>query len=290
MISVIAVDWGTSNFRGYALGQNGEVFDRVATHDGMASVGAEGFADVLSRHCGRWMLEAPHAPVLLAGMVGSRNGWAEAAYAPCPASAASVAAAFLRINERVSIVPGVIARGTSGPEVMRGEETLVFGSLVVDGLVCLPGTHSKWTVVKNGSIVDFCTFMTGESYGLYRDKSLLNRLATEPDDPAGFEEGLVAAREAGGLLNRLFQARTRVLDEVMPGSRVGPFVSGLLIGTELNGAFQRYGTPKNATLIADGVLARNYEIALRHYGVATRVVKPENAFLAGLSALARYHA
>ena len=45
------------------------------------------------------------------GMVGSRNGWAEAPYAPCPASPKSLADAVLAVSERISIVPGVI-----GPE------------------------------------------------------------------------------------------------------------------------------------------------------------------------------
>ncbi len=289
MISVIAVDWGTSNFRGYALGPEGNVLDRVIAHDGMASVANGGFADILHRHCGVWMRTSPQAPVLMAGMVGSRNGWAEAAYATCPASPKSVANAFFHINDRVSIVPGVIARGSSGPDVMRGEETLVFGSGIQDGLVCLPGTHSKWAVVKKGAIIDFATFMTGESYGLYRDKSLLTRLANEPDDPSGFEAGLNAAKDAGGLLNRLFQARTRVLDGVMTGAMVGPYISGLLIGAELEGAFQRYGIPKEATLVAEGALAHNYDIALMRYGIAVRIVTPEQAFLDGLSALAQHH-
>jgi 2-dehydro-3-deoxygalactonokinase len=289
MTSLIAVDWGTSRFRAFALDEAGAVIDRVSAADGMASVQPGGFPSVLDRHCGEWMRRAPAAPVLMAGMVGSRNGWAEAAYAPCPASPASVAAATLRVSDRVSIVPGVIARPASGPDVMRGEETLIFGSDVTDGIVCLPGTHSKWAMVSGGIITDFATFMTGESYALYRETSLLGRLATEPEDLAGFDDGLAAARDPGGLLNRLFQARARVLDGVMTGARVGPYLSGLLIGTEIEGAFQRYGLARDVTLVADGILAANYGRALAERGVTVRSVTPEAAFLAGLSALARHH-
>ena len=170
---------------------------------------------------------------------------------------------------------------------MRGEETLIFGCGVVDGLVCLPGTHSKWAKVENGAIVDFATFMTGESYALYRGHSLLGRLASEPEDLKGFDEGLEAAEDPAGLLNRLFQARARVLDGVMDGGRVGPYLSGLLIGDEIKGAFGRHGANETVTLVADGVIAAHYVSALRARGVTIEIVAPERAFLEGLSVLAR---
>jgi len=281
--SLIAVDWGTSRFRAFRLAATGEALDRVSADDGMSTVAPGGFGAVLERHCGTWMKEAPAAPVLMAGMVGSRNGWAEAAYAPCPASAESLAAALLAVDDRVSIVPGVIARGADGADVMRGEETLIFGTGVTEGLVCLPGTHSKWAKVENGVIVDFATFMTGESYALYRNESLLGRLAAEPDDLEGFDEGLEASGHAGGLLNRLFQARARVLDGAMSGNRVGPYLSGLLIGAEVAGAFGRYGKGHTVTLVADGVLAQRYVAALRAQGIGLEIMTPERAFLDGLS-------
>lgn len=283
---LIAVDWGTTRFRAWQLDRAGTVAGRVSAEDGMATVPPGAFPAMLRHHCGAWMDAAPEAPVLLAGMVGSRNGWAEAPYAPCPASPSSVARALLAVDSRVSIVPGVIARGPDGPDVLRGEETLIFGSGVADGIVCLPGTHSKWAQVAGGAIVDFATFMTGESYALFRTNSLLARLAIEPEDLAAFDEGLEAARQAGGLLNRLFQARTRVLDGAMGGSGVGPYLSGLLIGTEIEGAAGRYPVDGGVTLVAEGVLAARYVSALRARGVPVEIVSPERAFLDGLRALA----
>ena len=216
--ALIAVDWGTSRFRAYRLGPQGAVLERADGDDGISSVPPGGFPAVLQRHCGAWMSDAPSAPVVMAGMVGSRNGWAEATYASCPASPASLAGAMLDVSDRVFIIPGVITRGGRGPDVMRGEETLVFGTEARDGLVCLPGTHSKWVKLEGGAIVDLATFMTGECYGLFRSQSLLARLATEPEDLAGFDEGLAAAADEAGLLNRLFQARARVLDGSMDGA------------------------------------------------------------------------
>jgi 2-dehydro-3-deoxygalactonokinase len=283
---LIAVDWGTSRLRAFRLDAAGRVVDRSSGDDGIASVPPGGFPAVLERHCGRWMAEDPAAPVVLAGMVGSRNGWAEAAYAPCPASPESLAAALLRVSERVSIVPGVLARDEAGPDVMRGEETLVFGTEVDDGLVCLPGTHSKWVEVKEGAITGFSTFMTGEAYGLFRTHSLLGRLASEPEDLAGYDAGLAAAADPAGLLNRLFQARARVLDGRMEGAAVGPFLSGLLVGSEVEGAFRRYGARDSVTLVAEGLIAAHYVAAFRARGITAEIITPEAAFLAGLSAVA----
>jgi 2-dehydro-3-deoxygalactonokinase len=283
---VIAVDWGTSRLRAYRLDAVGEALERIASEDGIATVPPGGFPTVLERLCGAWMRAAPEAPVVMAGMVGSRNGWAEAAYAACPASPESLAAARLRVSERVSIVPGVIARGAPGPDVMRGEETLAFGTSVDEGLVCLPGTHSKWVKLDGGTIVDFASFMTGEAYGLFRNQSLLARLAEEPEDLAGFDAGLAAAADPAGLLNRLFQARARVLDGAMTGAAVGPYLSGLLVGSEVEGAFRRFGEADSITLVAEGVVAAHYVAALRARGVTTEIITPERAFLAGLARIA----
>jgi 2-dehydro-3-deoxygalactonokinase len=282
---LIAVDWGTSRLRCYRLDEKRRVLDRVTAEDGIAHVPPGGFPAVLERHCGAWMAEAQGAPVLMAGMVGSRNGWAEAAYAACPASAADLAAASLAVSPRVSIVPGVAIRGATGPDVMRGEETLALGTGVTDGLLCLPGTHSKWVAMDRGRIASFSTFMTGESFGLYRGQSLLARLASEPEDLAGFDAGLAEAADPAGLLNRLFQARSRVLLDEMTGASVGPYLSGLLIGTEVEGALRRYGTPDSVTLVAEGLLAAHYVAALRARAVTVEILTPEATLLAGLAAI-----
>lgn len=282
---LIAVDWGTSRLRAFRLGADGTVLDRVEAEEGISTVAAGGFPAVLERHCGAWMASSSDAPVLMAGMVGSRNGWIEAPYAPCPADAASLAAGLCAVDGRVSIVPGVIARGENSVDVMRGEETLILGTGVEDGLVCLPGTHSKWARVNEGGIADFATYMTGESYALYRGHSLLSRLAGEPEDLRGFDDGLAAAEE-GDLLNRLFQARSRVLDGVMAADRVGPYLSGLLIGSEIDAALKRYGTEATITLVADGVLAQRYVAAIRARGHGLEIITPERALIDGLARIA----
>ena len=109
-------------------------------------------------------------------MIGSRQGWREAPYAQCPAGADDIVKALATIDHAgraISLVPGLSTENDAMPDVMRGEETQIFGALALsgrdEGLFLLPGTHSKWAEVKDGRIVSFRTFMTGEVFGALKD-------------------------------------------------------------------------------------------------------------------------
>ena len=224
------------------------VLARAESDEGVSRLKAGEHAVVFARHCGAWLAAEPDLPVVLVGMAGSREGWTLAPYAECPAGVDEIAAALTSIeignNRRGVIVPGVRLLQDGRADVMRGEETHLLGSGVTDGLVCLPGTHCKWALLRGGRIASFATFLTGELYALLREHSMVGRPATEPPDPAGFAEGLAASplggREAGGgLLNRLFAARAATLTGRLGRERLGPYLSGLLTGEEIAGAFGR---------------------------------------------------
>ena len=114
-------------------------------------------------------------------MIGSRQGWREAPYVACPAAAADVAQGMIAVDwrdgHRVLLIPGISCRDGQGvPDVIRGEETQIFGAVSGDGgLFLLPGTHSKWVAVEKGRIISFATFMTGEVFGVLRQHSILGR-------------------------------------------------------------------------------------------------------------------
>jgi 2-dehydro-3-deoxygalactonokinase len=251
------------------------------------------FADTLQAHIGRWLAVAPETPVLMAGMVGSRNGWAEAAYAALPCGAGDLARALLPVvradGGRAEIVPGVAGPAPSGlPDVMRGEETLAIGAGRSDGFLCLPGTHSKWIEMRAGRIVAFASFMTGESFGLYRQHSIIGRLAEAPAEPMGLEAGAEAALARGGLTHALFSARTRVLAGAMSGRAVESYLSALLIRAEIEGAiglFPDLPAWGQIGLIAEGTVAAIYEELLAGAGIGVEIIAPETALLAGLSAI-----
>jgi 2-dehydro-3-deoxygalactonokinase len=276
----IAVDWGTSRFRAYLVDGAGSVLDRVGSQEGMSAVAPGAFPEVLARHIGAW----PRLPVIMAGMVGSRNGWREVPYAACPAGAAEIAGGALRLEpvdgRPVSILPGLSCRNDGIFDVMRGEETLILGSGLADGAVILPGTHSKWARVKSGRIVSFRTFMTGEFYALLSQHSILRLLGREPPDHGGFAKGLAAARRPGGLTHQAFSARAAVLAGDLEPEEVLAYLSGLLIGAEVAGATQE---PRAAVLVAEGALAENYAEALAAAGMTARVIAPEAAFIAGIA-------
>ncbi|WP_316858640.1 2-dehydro-3-deoxygalactonokinase [uncultured Cohaesibacter sp.] len=289
----IAVDWGTSRFRAYLVSQDGDILEQVSSHDGMARVEAGAFAETLFQQCKPWLDAYDNIPVLMAGMVGSRNGWLEVPYARCPAGSQELALGTKKVETPADfetfIVPGLETHDGQYMDVMRGEETQIIGSGMTDGTVILPGTHSKWAQVENGQILSFSSFMTGEVFGLFKNHSILRLLAksdaTEVDPQktdAAFVKGLDAAHLPGGLLNAAFMARTGVLAGTLNGEDVDPFLSGLLVGTEILSARPLMTSHQNLLVIADGILAHCYALALKHQGYIAEIISPETAFVTGL--------
>ena len=117
---------------------------------------------------------------------------------------------------RIAIVPGLCCDHDGVPDVMRGEETQVFGALELlgmdHGLFVLPGTHSKWVRVAGGRIESFATFMTGEFYALLRKHSILARTLPDSDgefDRQAFERGVAPCRGAAAICCIPHSARAR---------------------------------------------------------------------------------
>lgn len=290
--NMIALDWGTSRLRAYLIAPSGDVLGRRSLDAGVSTVAAGEFPDVFDRVAGDWRGAYPDAAILMAGMVGSRNGWREAAYVGCPAGPGDLVEALLRVDlgtgKPLLIVPGVSV-DSGHLDVMRGEETLALGAGMRDGLVCLPGTHSKWVEMREGRIQRFATFMTGEIYGLLRHQSLLSRLAEAPaadDESVGIARGLAAATLPAGLLNAAFLARSEVLAGRLPPGAVGPYLSALLIGFEIAGAQALFGLRGTVTLVADQGVRAAYETALAGRDLTIRCVTPEAAFVVGVQKLA----
>jgi 2-dehydro-3-deoxygalactonokinase len=298
-VRFIVADWGTSRFRGYLV-EGETILDRVSSDQGVSNLKAGEHRGVFLRQCGRWLEQELQAPVLLVGMVGSREGWTVAPYAECPAGPAEIGRAMIAVDvgggRQAHIVPGLFCEPTPGAsDVMRGEETLVLGAGVADGLVCLPGTHPKWIDMRGGQIARFATFMTGEMYALLREHSMIGRPATEPVDQRGFELGLEAAKRnegasGAGLLHLLFGARAAVVSGRMEPSLLGPYLSGLLTGDEINGAVAQFRGAASVTVVADSPRADLYVQALRRRGIEAQVRAPEEALIGGLARILRSRA
>jgi 2-dehydro-3-deoxygalactonokinase len=264
---VIAIDWGTSAFRAYRLDRGGKILDSRTAPKGILAVPPGTFPEVLEGQIGDWLDEAP---VVMSGMVGSRQGWVEAPYVPCPAGLDEIAGATREVRKGVWIVPGVSCRDASGVhDVMRGEEVQVLGA-GQDGLICLPGTHSKWVEVNKGRIERFSTCMTGELYAVLKQHSILGRMmeAGKPDARA-FREGIERSGEPGGLLHHLFGVRTRGLMGELDPAASASYLSGLLIGHEL-----RAYRVKKVYLLGAPELAALYARAAEALGIETGTIDP----------------
>lgn len=288
---LIAIDWGTSSLRGARLDGAGAVLEERAFSRGILSVPAGKFPAVFDELFGDWM-RAPDALCLIAGMAGSQQGWIEAPYCACPASADDVATQLAWIEPgRIGLVPGLSCEHDGAPDVMRGEETQVFGALRLLGVdsatLVLPGTHSKWVRVEAGRILGFTTAMTGEVYALLRQHSILAR-TLPADDSAfhaeAFDAGVSHAIRSPGLLQSAFSARTLALFGRMPQAQQPSYLSGLVIGEELRSCAPPADT--RVVVVGDAALGRRYERALASLGVRVDTIGAE-ATWRGLHDIAR---
>jgi 2-dehydro-3-deoxygalactonokinase len=231
-------------------------------------------------------------------MVGSRHGWREAAYVKCPAGPHEIAAHLTQVeadSRRIHLAAGLSYVDESGqPDVMRGEETEIFG--VADSgalLIVLPGSHSKWAKVDGDRVAAFKTFITGELFSALRDHTVAGAFARiapvkRPGDAfaLGVQRGAAASAGAkSGLLGLLFGARSLPLTGAMAEDDVGEYLSGLLIGAEL-GEARRLFPDEEPHLAGAEALVERYLKAFAALGVAARSAPPRAA-ARGLLRIAR---
>jgi 2-dehydro-3-deoxygalactonokinase len=292
----VALDWGSTSLRAYLLGEGGRILDRRAEPWGILQLPEGDFRGAFDRITRDWSRASAPLPAIASGMIGSAQGWVEASYVDLPAGAEQLARQLTPVPDApLRIVPGLAQRGAS-PDVMRGEETQIVGALAVDpgladGMVVLPGTHSKWVRLTGGRIREFTTYMTGELFAVLRTHSILGRLAPPGAGDGGTEDGafargVSAAQRAGvGLGSLLFSARASVLvGDLSAESSLG-YLSGLLIGDELRAGLARGGRP--TALIGDPALCARYVAAFEQLGVGeVRVLT--DAAPAGLWTIAQH--
>jgi 2-dehydro-3-deoxygalactonokinase len=273
---LIALDWGTTSLRAYLLGDQGIVLERRAEPLGILRVPERDFGAVFAAITSEWRARHPELPSIASGMIGSRQGWIEAPYANLPAGVDSVARALARVPDvGLLIVPGLAQRG-GAPDVMRGEETQLFGAMVESsaltdgGVAVLPGTHSKWARIDRGRVEAFTTYLTGELFAVLSRHSILGRLATASGEDvvpaAAFARGVRHARDvAGGLASLIFSARSAVLVGDLPAEDSLEYLSGVLIGDEVRAGLASGERPR--VLIGEPALCVRYAAALAEFGV-----------------------
>lgn len=284
----IAVDWGTTNRRAYLIDSSGRKTGGFEDSEGVLAVPPGGFpiaiADIRKR--------LGDMPLLLAGMVGSNRGWHEIPYIRCPAGIDDLVAGLARPGEREAIVPGVSYIGDGRADVMRGEEVQLLGAASArmvepDELICHPGTHNKWALLREGELQSFRTVMTGELFSLLKEHSILADLLqgqVEVNEP--FREAARHALNHEAIPADLFSVRARVLLGQANKDDAASYTSGLLIGADV-----RVGLADRAAaqvvIMGRPELTRLYAAAIAEANRKSVELDGEQCFLAGIHEIAK---
>lgn len=288
---IVLVDWGTSNLRLWALDAAGHVLADQRSDKGMGRLEPDEFAPELDRLLAELAISAD-VPVLICGMAGAAKGWREAPYLTAPCDVSAIGDGAICINEAardIRILPGIAQRDADAPDVMRGEETILFGLTCQgrgDAMVCLPGTHAKWARLAGGSLTGFRTMMTGEMFALLGETSILRHtLSGDAWSDTDFANAVTAAYHA-----------PQDVPSSLFGLRAGPLLfgdaapcgtarlSGLLIGAEIASGMAGHDGP--VCLVANGGMADRYAAALTSLGIAFEMADSEDAVRTGLFAAA----
>jgi 2-dehydro-3-deoxygalactonokinase len=277
--SYIAIDWGTTSFRAYHVDGSGAVRDEVAAAEGILAVKDGKFEEALEARIGNW---DKTLPILASGMITSRQGWIERPYVDCPAGVAELARDLHQhqtaTGRTIHFATGLhYASPTLGHDVMRSEETQVFGSLESGATHFItPGTHSKWIDVEQGRIVRFATYVTGEIFAVLKSHSILGRLMTGSDHHlATFQRGVEKAlAEPAGLTHILFSARSLALYSEIQGEHVSSYLSGLVVGSEVAHALMSRAAGANYMVLASPKIGGAYVDALAVAGVKAQFGDP----------------
>ena len=286
----LAVDWGTSNLRIWLMHADGKVLDEASCSCNMAQLDAEQFYSFFIQLAEPFFSNEQNIPVLACGMIGAKQGWQEAPYISVPCYPPNVDQAVRKIPRgdnrfTLYILPGVKQKKPA--DVMRGEETQIAGFLTVhpqfDGVVCLPGTHTKWVRLSAKEIVSFRTFMTGELFSLLSKQSVLKHCVadqgwSEPDFLEAVDDAISSPQQ---LSARLFGLRAEGLINDMPAAVARARLSGYLIGLELSGA-KAYWLGQDLVAIGAPELSELYALALKSQGLSCRVVRGDDMTLEGI--------
>jgi 2-dehydro-3-deoxygalactonokinase len=265
----IGLDWGTTSFRAYLVNGAGEVTDQVSATEGILAVKDGAFEAALEARIGAW---DKALPVIASGMITSRQGWIEIPYVDCPAGPEDLAKAVvtrkLASGRTVHFLTGLhYASPTLGHDVMRSEETQVFGAASSGAMhFVTPGTHSKWIDIEDGKIISFSTYVTGETFAVMKAHSILGRLmANDKNDDESFIAGVDRAfADPAALLHNLFSARSLALYQELPPENIASYLSGLIIGAEVAHAVSMRDSTNHYAILASPGIGSKYMLAMKH--------------------------
>jgi 2-dehydro-3-deoxygalactonokinase len=212
-------------------------------------------------------------PLIISGMASSSIGMKELPYTNFPVDLRTpeqLNIHFIESGHEFSHPVFLVSGCRTDRDIMRGEETILLGSDVIEtehALYILPGTHSKHIVTDNGIATDFRTFVTGELFNLLVENSILANSVQKGNDPESFSAG-VRASQTENILNSIFSIRARHIIDHTSLAKNYQYLSGLIIGLEL-GDIKK--TSHSIYLVSEASLMWAYEVALKEIGVGARL-------------------
>ncbi|MEP6683607.1 MAG: 2-dehydro-3-deoxygalactonokinase [Parafilimonas sp.] len=278
MNKILSCDWGTTSFRLRLIDvDTAKVLHEIKSFDGVnaihdkwlatkknESVRLNFYRNFIQSQIEKLNVDVSDVTIIISGMASSTIGMKELTYAKLPFKLSVVNLNIEKFEadnfckNDILLVSGL----QTGVDVMRGEETLLLGcDIKNDVLVIFPGTHSKHVVVKNKTVIDFKTYMTGEFFNLLSTQSLLaksvstNNEAHEDAFIKGVKDGA-----ANNVLNAAFHVRTNQLFQQFSSAENYHYLSGLLIGNELSELLK--SNQRNIVLICADNLLNQYTSAL----------------------------
>jgi len=285
---LVAIDWGTTNRRLFLIDAQGNCIHEEEDHGGVASLGRAAIAGSIAELRARY----PGHRMLLAGMIGSSIGWRETPYIMCPAGLAQLVEGIVPTDDPlIFIIPGVQSALADTADVLRGEEVQLIGAVAAgliptDGIVCHPGTHTKWVMMKNGAIHAFRTVMTGELFALLRAHSILSDALDAPVTVGNaFEDGLRDGLTSPCLGAGLFEIRARLLLGKLDQADAASWASGLLIGSDIAFGMKLFESSRPIAILGDPHLTNFYATGLILNKSLHSQISGSKAFISGMHSI-----
>ena len=260
MQTFLSCDWGTTNFRIRLIDlATGAILSEITTNEGIQStyndwqLAAKSSEERLAFYQSKIAvaiheLQVNHGhslqnfPIIISGMASSSIGMMELPYKQMPVNlrAVNLEHAVIEATGKFNHTTLLISGIKSNDDVMRGEETKIFGCFQEDErgkqLFIIPGTHPKHVVTEDSNLTSFSTFMTGEMFNLLSTQSILKASVEEESfgnrHATAYTAGVIKGASSN-ILHSLFTTRTNQLFNRYNKADNYFYLSGLLIGHEL---------------------------------------------------------